>query len=141
MSDYYEILGSILRDKLGLDDNLFKYTAQKQDRIDRTAQYTVGQYEGKKGIHKNGEQNFESVRVPVPDTLVEDFAVLQVLPGVSLEYCKKSWKHLLKKYHPDFITEESARQEAAAIIRRINRAYKRIAQWFLTGKIQNDDRV
>lgn len=138
MSDYYEVLGSILRDKLELDENLFAGAVQKQGGIDHT---TVGQYEGKKWIYKNGEQKLQSVRVAVPDTLVEDFAVLQVLPGVSLEYCKKSWKHLLKKYHPDLIAEESAREEAAAIIRRINRAYKRIERWFLTGKISNDDRV
>ena len=85
------------------------------------------------------EQKVEPIRVPVPDALTEDFAVLQVLPGVPLDYCKKAWKHLLKKYHPDVIAEESARQQAASIVRRINRSYKRIEIWFSTGKVQGYD--
>ena len=82
--------------------------------------------------------------MPVPAALVEDFAVLQVLPGVPLDYCKKAWKHLLKKYHPDVIAEETSQQEtaqqkAAAVVRRINRSYKRIEIWFLTGKVRDYD--
>jgi len=45
----------------------------------------------------------------------------------------------LKKYHPDVIAEESARQQAASIVRRINRSYKRIEIWFSTGKVQGYD--
>ena len=65
---------------------------------------------------------------------------------------KKAWKHLLKKYHPDLIAGGISQQEAqknvpqgivqedfAAIIRRINRSYKRIEVWFLTGKIRDYD--
>ena len=32
---------------------------------------------------------------------------------------------------------EIARQEAAAIVRRINQSYKRIELWFSTGKVQD----
>ena len=138
MSDYYETLGSLLRDRLGTDDDPFEQAVEGRQGKYRCAGNKIERRVPKKGTYKEPEQKVEPIRVPVPDALTEDFAVLQVLPGVPLDYCK-AWKHLLKKYHPDVITEASAQQQAASIVRRINRSYKRIEIWFSTGKVQDYD--
>ena len=139
MSDYYETLGSLLRDRLGTDDDPFEQAVGGRQGKYRCAGNKIERRVPKKGTYKEPEQKVEPIRVPVPDALTEDFAVLQVLPGVPLDYCKEAWKHLLKKYHPDVITEASAQQQAASIVRRINRSYKRIEIWFSTGKVQDYD--
>ena len=152
MSDYYETLGSLLRDRLGTDDDPFEQAIEGRQGKYRSAGNKIERRVPKKRTYKEPERKVEPIRVPVPDALTEDFAVLQVLPGVPLDYCKKAWKHLLKKYHPDLIAGGISQQEAqknvpqgivqedfAAIIRRINRSYKRIEVWFLTGKIRDYD--
>ncbi|MEL3906470.1 MAG: J domain-containing protein [Treponema sp.] len=133
-ADYYDTIGSILRDRLGTDADPFEQAVEGRQGRYRSAGNKIERRVPKQQTYKAPEP----VRVPVPEALVEDFAVLQVLPGVPLEYCKQAWKHLLKKYHPDFITDKSRLPECSAIIRRINRSYKRIEAWFLTGKIRDD---
>ena len=154
MSDYYETLGSLLRDRLGTDDDPFEQALEGRNGKYRSAGNKLERRVCNKKEYNDSEteQKAEPVRIPVPDALREDFAVLHVLPGVPLDYCKKAWKHLLKKYHPDLIAGGISQQEAqknvpqgivqedfAAIIRRINRSYKRIEVWFLTGKIRDYD--
>ena len=139
MADYYETLGSLLRDRLGTDDDPFKQAVEEREGKYRSAGNKIERRVPKKRTYKESEQKKEPIRVPVPAALTEDFAVLQVLPGVPLDYCKKACKHLLKKYHHDGITDESVRQQAASIVRRLNRSYRRIEIWFSTGKVQDYD--
>ena len=132
MADYYETLGAILRNQLGTQPNLFSQTTERNAKGSSSAAHTANQHHTTEGAYKT------AVRVPVPQALVEDFAILQVLPGVPLFDCKQARNHLLKKYHPDFAPDEKAQQEAAAIVRRINRSYKKIETWFLTGSIADE---
>ena len=132
MADYYETLGAILRNQLGTQPNLFSQAAEHKAKSSSSAAHTANQH------HTAGEAYKTTVRVPVPQALVEDFAILQVLPGVPLFDCKQARNHLLKKYHPDFAPDEKAQQEAAAVVRRINRSYKKIETWFLTGSIADE---
>ena len=161
MPDYYETLGSLLRDRLGTDEDPFEKAVETRQGKYRSAGNKLERRAPPKKIYTAAEpeKREEPVRVPVPPALIEDFAILRVLPGVPLDYCKKAWKQLLKKYHPDFIAGETARleatpqtetgshrgrqslvqEEAASIVRRINRSYKRIEIWFSTGKVQDYD--
>ncbi|MGP1529296.1 MAG: J domain-containing protein [Treponema sp.] len=132
MADYYETLGAILRNQLGTQPELFSQAAERKTKASSSTARTAHPY------HTTVEAGETAVRVPVPQALVEDFAILQVLPGVPLFYCKQARNHLLKKYHPDFAPDEKAQQEAAAIVRRINRSYKKIETWFLTGSIADE---
>ncbi len=146
MADYYDTLGSILRDRLNDDTDPFLEAIERREGIYRTEEKKQEEsvqktkpssFKVKQKPQTKPKSEPELVRVPVPPALIEDFAVLQVPSGVPLAYCKQSWKRLLKKYHPDFIEDVQAQVEAAAVIRRLNRSYKRIETWFLTGKISN----
>lgn len=126
MSDnYYKVIGDILRDSLIRDDDPFEKSAEPKMRR------TMGGIMEKRKPPKFTE---EEKRVPVPPELIEDFAVLNVLPGSPLIECKRAWKRLLKKQHPD-IAKKQKDFSAESIVIRINNSYKKIETWFNTGKI------
>ena len=136
MSDYYDTLGTILRDKLGTGEDPFAHTGERRQKNYRPEAHKK---ERRTPFRQEVDPNTEPIRVPTPAALAEDFAVLHVLPGMPLDDCKRAWKQLLKKYHPDFIPDTEEQQKAASVVRRINRSYKRIETWFSTGKVQDYD--
>ena len=124
----YDRLGNILRDKLGTDEDPFD-TWEPASGKSRQA----GNLKGKTPPPR---ASATPERVSVPPELVEDFKILGVLPGVSLEECKKSWKLLLKKNHPDrYALEPEKLAQVTFLCTKINNAYRRIKHWFETGKI------
>ena len=121
--DFYETIGRILSDSFSNDRDPF-------DVVDKRAstRRTIRRNEDEDSIKKE-----VSRRVPVPNELIEDFAILNVLPGVPLEDCKHAWKVLLKRLHPDvFSVTEGGTSD---LVIRINNSYRRIETWFNTGKI------
>ncbi|CEM62975.1 J domain-containing protein [Treponema phagedenis] len=136
MNTYYEKLGDILRDRLDSDEDPFYQWDNNRNGKYRTAAGTMERRPPPKTDYT--KEKAEPIRIPVPPELVEDFAVLGIPSGMPLADCKQSWKRLVKRYHPDTITEVEKQGEAAAIIRRINRSYKRIEKWFETGRIPED---
>lgn len=129
--NYYDGLGGFLRDALSSDEDPFEAAAQRTGGRYRTIGGRIERRPPPK-IDKSVK------RILVPPELIEDFAVLNVLPGVPLDECKKAWKHLIKKYHPDLETQQKKQKEANAIIRRINNSYRKIETWFKTGTILSE---
>ena len=119
--DFYETIGRILSDSFSNDRDPFDI-ADKRTSTRRTIRRNENNI--KKELNR---------RIPVPNELVEDFAILNVLPGVPLEDCKHAWKVLLKRLHPDVssVTEGGT----SDLVIRINNSYRRIETWFNTGKI------
>ena len=129
--NYYNDMGNILRDALTSDEDPFEAAAQRSNGRYRT----MG---GRMERRPPPKVDKEAIRVPVPPELVEDFAVLNVLSGVPLDECKRSWKRLIKKHHPDVQSSPAKQSEANVIIRRINNSYRKIETWFKTGKILSE---
>jgi len=121
--DFYETIGRILSDSFSNDRDPFDM-ADKRKSTRRTIRRNEDEDSIKKELNR---------RVPVPNELIEDFAILNVLPGVPLEDCKHAWKVLLKRLHPDVssVTEDGT----SDLVIRINNSYRRIETWFNTGKI------
>ena len=119
--DFYETIGRILSDSFSNDRDPFDI-ADKRTSTRRTIRRNENNI--KKELNR---------RIPVPNELVEDFAILNVLPGVPLEDCKHAWKVLLKRLHPDVSDVNGG--GTSAIVIRINNSYRRIETWFNTGKI------
>ena len=121
--DFYETIGRILSDSFSNDRDPFDMADKR-----KSTRRTIRRNEDEDSIKKE-----VSRRVPVPNELIEDFAILNVLPGVPLEDCKHAWKVLLKRLHPDVssVTEGGT----SDIVIRINNSYRRIETWFNTGKI------
>ena len=121
--DFYETIGRILSDSFSNDRDPFDM-ADKRTARRRTIRRNENEDNPRKEINR---------RIPVPNELIEDFAILNVLPGVPLEDCKHAWKVLLKRLHPDVssVTEGGT----SDLVIRINNSYRRIETWFNTGKI------
>lgn len=126
-NNYYDKIGNILHDALASDEDPFAAAMQPKGNYRRTSIH----------IERRPPPKIDIMikRVPVPPELIEDFAILNVLPGVPLEDCKKAWKHLIKKHHPDIVKTEKAKHNANKIICRINNAYRKIEVWFKEGRI------
>lgn len=142
-NDYYSAIGEFLNKNLSAEEDPFaKLKNNTRSRYRRMGNVMERRPAPKINYDEKDEyKKPEEKLVPVPKDLVEDFAVLQLLPGSSLELCKNSWRRLLKKFHPDTITTKKSItvEEAAQVVRRINNAYKRIEHWYETGKILNLD--
>ena len=119
--DFYETIGRILSDSFSNDRDPFDM-ADKRTSTRRTIRR-----------NENNIKKEANRRVPVPNELIEDFAILNVLPGVPLEDCKHAWKVLLKKLHPDVSNVNG--DGTSDLVIRINNSYRRIETWFNTGKI------
>ena len=126
MSDYYETIGRILASSFSSEIDPFE-VANKKNASRRKSFSSKEDIECSTDNFKSfsKEQNVNR-RVPVPSYLLEDFAILNVLPGVGLEECKSAWKVLLKKYHPDLSDEN----KTSDVVIRLNASYRRIEQWF-----------
>ncbi len=126
MSDnYYGTLGNILKDALASDEDPFEAAKKKAGKY-----RTIG---GRMERRPPPKPNTETKRIPVPPELTEDFAVLNVLPGAPLEDCKRAWKLLIKKHHPDLVQNQPNQIDPNEVIRRINKSYRKIEAWFKTG--------
>ncbi len=127
MSDnFYDTIGTILRTSLDNDEDPFEASEREQGKYRKAG--------GTMERRSPPKVDTSIQRVEVPPEIIEDFAVLKLLPGMPLSECKAAWKRLLKRHHPDTDTERPD-SESAVIVRRINHSYTRIKTWFETGKI------
>ncbi len=67
----------------------------------------------------------------VPARLLEDFKTLGFASPADFSSCKKRYKNLLQKYHPDkYASSAEEQKKAADITIKIHNAFKNIEQWF-----------
>jgi len=67
--------------------------------------------------------------IPVPEGYKQDFSNLEVPPAASLEEVRRSYKKLLRKYHPDRHADNPQKQQMATrITQKLNVSYQRIVR-------------
>lgn len=67
--------------------------------------------------------------IPVPEVYKQDFINLEVPPTASLEEVRRSYKKLLRKYHPDRHADNPQKQQMATrITQKLNVSYQRIVR-------------
>ncbi len=74
------------------------------------------QYEQQyRSTHQNTSQNTQELKY---------YQILEVPPGASFEQIKKSYRKLMKMYHPDLFRNDADKHETALeISRQLNEAY------------------
>lgn len=91
--------------------------------------------EGKSGgdeerRYERGRDNYRSREKPETDNLKKDYANLEVPFGSSFLEVKKSYKKLLRKYHPDkFANNPNKLKIATEITKKINESFARIREY------------
>ena len=72
----------------------------------------------------------------LPEELRQDYANLEVAFGAPQEDVRKSYKRLIRQYHPDRHTGDPKRLKyATEITQKINQSYQRIRKYAETGKL------
>jgi len=67
--------------------------------------------------------------IPVPEGYKQDFINLEVPPAASLEEVRRSYKKLLRRYHPDRHADNPQKQQMATrITQKLNVSYQRIVR-------------
>ncbi len=89
------------------------------------------------GKEKTHENKGYKIKIKHGDSILEeDYNNLGVSLGASLEDVKRSYKKLLKKYHPDNYPDDSEKQKLATeITKKLNISYQRIKQYKQNNKI------
>lgn len=126
MQSFYDRLGNLLKDRLDTNEDPFDSWdphSGKSRQAGNFRERTPPPY------RKDAQE-----RIPVPSELIDDFKTLGLSPGVSLEVCKKAWKKLLKKHHPDTNGKSEEDQlRSTQLTRKINYSYRKISLWYKTG--------
>lgn len=138
MDNLFDRFGSVLKDYI--DDT----ELQKQNRAHKPKSA-----DGKPETEQNKTQSKEKTQqqqqhhrrqsfrqhTAVPAYLFDDFKRLglNILNDeISLENCKKAYKKLLHKYHPDKnALKVQSQYTASEMTKALNSSFKRIEQWFL----------
>ena len=139
MDNLFDRFGSVLKDYI--DDT----ELQKQNRAHKTkpaggkAETEQNKKQSKEKVQqqqqqRRSRQSFEQ-HTAVPAYLFEDFKRLGLNAASgenSLENCKKAYKKLLHKYHPDKnALKIQSQYTASEMTKALNTSFKRIEQWFL----------
>ncbi len=75
-------------------------------------------------------RNNEHVSQGEIENLREDYANLEVSPGASFEQVKRSYKKMLRRYHPDRHSMDPEKLKLATeITTKINESYSRIKSY------------
>lgn len=78
---------------------------------------------------RNSDRNRPIENIPIPKGCKQDFINLEVHPAASLEEIRRSYKKLLRKYHPDRHADNPQKQKMATrITQELNVSYQRIVQ-------------
>lgn len=156
MENLFERFGSVLKDYI--DDEGFqnahraqtarahqsqksKDKAKGTDTHEEAAHKVPDGENGRKNmhgtVHSETEKRFTGKKVrgfvykAVPARLLEDFTTLGFASPADFSSCKKRYKNLLQKYHPDkYASSAEEQKKAADITIKIHGAFKNIEQWF-----------
>ncbi len=80
--------------------------------------------------YKSDNDNNLTINIPYDRQIAEYYASLELPFGYKLELVKASWKKLLKKYHPDYYTNNPDKQKIAiALSQELTKAYKEIEKY------------
>lgn len=133
-SAYYQILINTLNDKIKqleieLEDSkhLKKELEKKlkeEKKKEKAQQHSQKQYE-QDYDSENWEDYYYEKTVKLDKTLAKHYAALEVPYGAGWEQVQKSYRVLMKKYHPDFYANEPEKQKTATVLsQKLSEAYQ-----------------
>ncbi len=152
MNSFFDKLGDILRSYLHDDggehvrENRTYYDPDMQEAMEELDEFLKSgrdepkaeKFEERHYYHER-EKSYSrpaSAKKDPREELRADYAELKVPFGASFEVVKKSYKNLLRMYHPDKHADDPEKlRMATEITKKINQAFQRIEKFEETGKI------
>lgn len=140
MDNLFDRFGSVLKDYIDDTELQKQNRAHKTKPADGKPETKQNKTQSKEKVQqqqqqqRRSRQSFEQ-HTAVPAYLFEDFKRLGLNAASgenSLENCKKAYKKLLHKYHPDKnALKIQSQYTASEMTKALNTSFKRIEQWFL----------
>lgn len=125
MDNFFNRLNGIFESLDRLFDDLFHETGRDSfyDPDFKNAWAELEDYlAGKKTAYNQPKDSYKNT-----DQLAQDYTNLEVDYNAPLESVSKSYKRLIKKYHPDNFPENSEQHQLATeITKKLNNSYQRI---------------
>ena len=98
----------------------YKKQSGQSNSYERARSYYDNYYKNKYNYQHNQQQKSE----PKNDKIAQYYANLELPYGASLEEVRKSWKRLLKIYHPDKHSQDKEKLKVATVLtQKLNEAY------------------
>ena len=139
MDNLFDRFGSVLKNYKDDTELQKQNRAHKKKPADGKPETEQNKTQSKEKVQqqqqqRRSRQSFEQ-HTAVPAYLFEDFKRLGLNAASgenSLENCKKAYKKLLHKYHPDKnALKIQSQYTASEMTKALNTSFKRIEQWFL----------
>jgi DnaJ-domain-containing protein 1 len=103
------------------------YDPDLADAWEELDSYLKGEGEEKKSHGEGARNRYSSRSAEEMESLRKDYSNLEVPFGASFEEVRKSYKGLLRKYHPDkFANDPNKLRIATEITKKINESYQKI---------------
>jgi len=136
LRDVFENLGRTIRSML--DQDRSEWDPDMKDAWSEINSYlnefgelgNDGSSESKSKNTSNEQQNhYRPSHTNNTQSLVKDYANLELAPGANADLVKKAYKTMLRIYHPDRHAGDPEKQRIATeITSRLNRSYQRIME-------------
>jgi DnaJ-domain-containing protein 1 len=135
MDPIFDRLGNLLRSLFPDSENDFDSRENFSDPDMQEAWKELNEYM-KSGQEKNThEKSNQTIHKAIPEEYREDFKILNVPFGASIELVAKSYKKLLIENHPDrFATHPEKVAAATEITKILNRSYHRLKSYYRSEK-------
>lgn len=146
MDDFFDRVGRILRSLFGEDDDKeydsvhWRYSDPDMDdafeeldeflKTGKDSRTRRRQYSWQNGYSSSYRSSYSARRNGAESDLAQDYKTLEVPFGASFEEVKKSYKKLLRQYHPDKHANDPEKLKTATeITQRLNAAFARIEKY------------
>ena len=105
------------------------YEKETHSKFNKHQSYKNAEDEKQNGFKSNQTDEF------INPELAQYYANLEVPCGSDLNTVRKSWKRLVKKYHPDLHSSDLGKQKTAnELVQGLNRAFENIKQHLANSK-------
>lgn len=98
-------------------------SAEIDSRLNSKDKFSSSSHNTTSGGFNDNEESSNSKSTQYSNQEEQYYANLELAPGSSFEEIKKSYKRLLKQYHPDKYYNDDRSEYAEQITQRLNEAY------------------
>lgn len=127
LSEFIRSIDSIW-DDISKNRNAKRYDADYEEALDELDEYLKTGHTRAGRNRTSSERSWEHSSEPSGnESLKQDYANLELAFGASFAEVKKSYKRLIKKYHPDrFINDPEKQSVATEITQKLNTSFQNI---------------
>lgn len=138
MDQIFDRLGNLLKSIFQEDESSYRKENESADPDMQAAWDELDDFmkSGEDSAPRKSSGSGVDEKPPIPEALKQDYVLLEVPVGASIEKVTKSYKRLMRQYHPDkHASDPKLFDEATEITKKINFSYQRVRRYDKTGQL------